>query len=235
MHKTSLFYPFFSFLNPFISFFAADENGGAATGGGNDTTPPQGVSADVWNALGDPGKSALRKERKRATEAEKNNAALQKQVEQLQTQIDDMKNSDGNKNGSNNNGGNNGDNPAANLEELIAKAVTSATKPLIEAAKNKEMDEAIIAAASEFYNPKDVLLLIDRKKITDSAGEIDKELLQSNIEEIAKQRPYLLKPVQRGQSTFLGGKNSAPTVKERTEQALQRMQQATGLHMRKDK
>lgn len=229
----------FFFYRPFIMFV----DGGAAGGAAGGEERPEGVSEDAWNDLGEPGKSALRKERKRATDAEKEKISLERQVKTLQSELVKKKAEEGKGGKPDSSGQNDGDgaqekNGALNMEDvekLISAAVNKATQPLIEAAKNKELDEAIVGAASAFYNPKDALLLVDKKEIVDENGNVDEKMLKYVLENVAKQRPYLLKPERQSGSMFLGGKPPASSVKERSEAALQRMQQATGINLRRDK
>lgn len=186
---------------------------------------PEGVSAEEWDALGDPGKKALVRERARASKAESDLAALRTQ--HAQPTGPGAGQAEGEPKG------NEGQSP--DLAAIIQKAVDAAITPLRQERSAEKVAEAMLAAAQEkLQDPSDALAHIPTNTVTDANGRPDEAKVTAAIEDLVKRKPHLAKITDSRRryapdAPLGGGSTGAASVEERTKAALARMQAAAGV------
>lgn len=199
---------------------------------------PDGVSETEWTALGDPGKTALVRERERAHAAERALAAARQapkpavkdepkpdpkpdpqQQSQQQTQQPD-------------------------LAKLIADGITAAMKPLLDRDQQREAataaerirDRVEELAKERFHDASDALAQVDLTTVTDGSGKADDAKVTTALEDLLKRKPHLGKPVddrRRAAGGSGGGGPSAAPLDDRVKDTLAQMQAAAGLPVAK--
>jgi hypothetical protein len=163
------------------------------------TEPPEGVSKEEWDALGDPGKRALIRERTARQEAERKVAAAHARPTPPP-----------------------GTKPALttpeqpDLAKMIADAVAAATKPLIEAEERRTQQEqgavvekVIRDAATGFHDPSDAVANIDRTKILVD-GVVDTDKLAAELATLGTSKPHLIRDPRRFAPAGAGGQQGDP-------------------------
>ena len=222
-----------------------DERQGAGNGGGEggDTPPerPDGVSEEEWNALADPGKRAIIRERERATRAEQEAAALRASRTPKPGPPKDDK------------GGQDGAQPPAggqqqpeptDIAAIVQQAVAAAIQPFHEAQQQTAADAAArkvaetvtTAAAAKLHDPSDALVQLDLTTLTDGSGQPDATKITAALDDLVQRKPHLAKVVddsrRPGAGHSLGGA-AAPIVSEddRVKAALAKMQAAAGVKL----
>ena len=191
---------------------------------------PDGVSDVEWQALGDPGKTALVRERVRATNAERDLAALraaQKPKPSPPAPKPDPA----------------PEAPKADdMAALITAAVEAAVAPLRQAQETRDAQDAAravvdaVAAAAEgrFIDPSDALT-IDLQTVVGDDGKADAGKVKTALDDLLKAKPHLAKPAgdtrrRPGTDAMLGGQPNA-SEGDRVKQALARMQTAAGIKL----
>lgn len=140
---------------------------------------PDGVSETEWAALGDPGKTALVRERQRATAAEQALAAHR--ADPPPTDKDGK----------------------PDIAAIVQQAVQAAVNPLIERdaareaaqAAEKIRDTVTTAAGERFHDASDALAQIDLTTLTDGNGAVDQTKLTAALDDLLTRKPHLGKAV----------------------------------------
>lgn len=208
------------------------------------TTPPErpeGVSEEEWNALGDPGKAALVRERERASAAERELAAARAGQQQTGAPKPGPRaSSQGAKQPEGESG--EGGRPA-DLAAIIAQAVTAAVTPLQQRIDGWEagqaaqrIADAVTSAASHFHDPSDVLAQVDLAALTDGSGGPDVAKITAALDALATSKPHLVRPFDDRRrvapgSTIGATGSSAASLDDQVKARLQKMQKTTGIKL----
>lgn len=210
---------------------------------------PDGVSEQEWEALGDPGRNALVRERERAQAAERALAASrarpappkgaqpgadhqpateQQQPAQQQTsapgQVEQLAT---------------GGQP--DIAAIVQQAVAAAVKPFQERDEQREAERAaqtiqsavMDAAKDRFHDATDALASIDLTQVTDGNGGVDQNKVGIALEDLLKRKPHLGKVVddrryaQAGAGAAPAG--SSRPLDDRVQAMLTEMQTAAGI------
>lgn len=191
---------------------------------------PDGISDAEWNALGDPGKAALVRERQRATAAEQALAAARapKPTPPAPPKpTDPPKGPDG----------------QPDWAAMIQQAVQAATAPLLEqqAQRDAEVAAAAIreavttAAEARFHDATDALAQVDLAALTDGNGRADQQKITQALDNLLARKPHLGKVVDNRRHTAPGspvganGGGAQAPLDDRVKATLARMQQAAGV------
>lgn len=196
---------------------------------------PDGVSEDEWNALGDPGKLAIVRERNRAETAERNLAAARARPTPpptpAPTAVPQPTPTPA---------------PAAprpgdpqDLNAIIQQAVQAAIKPFTDREEQRTIDEAATAVRTSvldaaklvLHDPSDALANIDLTTVIDDAGVADPAKVKTALETLVASKPHLARPATFRQAPpgIGGGAPVGATDGEKVAAALQRMQKSVNL------
>lgn len=190
---------------------------------------PEGVSETEWAALGDPGKTAIVRERAARTAAEQALAAARATNPPRPAApqpSEPPKGPDG----------------KPDIAALIQQAVTAATAPLLEAQAQRDAEaaatvirDAVVTAATErFHDASDALAQVDLTTLTDGNGRPDQTKVTAALDELLTRKPHLGKAVDTrrraadGSVIGSGGAPAAP-LDDRVKATLARMQAASGV------
>lgn len=198
---------------------------------------PDGVTDAEWNALGDPGKAALVRERARATAAEQALAAARKPPAppppppsaSAPPKAHDVKPGDQT-------------DIAAIVRDSVAQAVAAAIAPIQQRDAEREAQQAaeairgaVTAAATPLlFDASDALAHIDLTTVTDGTGKADPAKVTAALDDLLKRKPHLgraVDPRRRaapGAGVGAAGDASAP-LDDRVKATLARMQAASGV------
>lgn len=201
---------------------------------------PEGVSEEEWNALGDPGRTAIVRERARATAAERALAASRQQPQQpapaqqeqgkepQQAQPEAGKPAGGSQ--------------EIDIEAIVTRAVTAAVKPFQDAETQRQADTAaatiadavLKAAETKFVDPSDALAGINLTGVTDGNGAPDATKIATELESLLQRKPHLGKtPDGRRYAVQNGPAGAQPVVTapldQRVQSSLARMQASAGI------
>ena len=196
---------------------------------------PDGITDEEWNALSDPGKAALVRERDARSAAERQLAAYRQTQPTPPAQPPAEPPA-----------------PAAPVVDpsapmnadaiaaIVQQSVAAALKPIqdAEAARTAAAaQQALTLAVTEasrpkFLDPSDVLADIGANQVAlvDDTGTPDHSKITAALDDLAKRKPHLLKPGQRQAPAGLGAGAPTPSNQEgeRVNESLKRMQAATG-------
>lgn len=214
---------------------------------------PDGVSEEEWNALGDPGKQAILRERQARQQAESALAAARARpappqqtsspggqtTQSAATQQSTQQTSGNGEAGQQQNPQTPGTGP--DFAAMIQQAVTAAVAPLQQRLDARESQDAAqrvrdavtAAAGDRFHNPADAFIGIDVASIVDENGRPNDVKIAESLNKLLEAKPYLAKPTDTrrfappGAGSTPGG-SSAP-IQDQVKDTLARMQQATGL------
>lgn len=200
--------------------------------------PPEGVSAEEWSALGDPGKQAILRERNARVEAERALVAARARPKAPGAKTDPPPPSppapapaaqqDPPAGG--------GTDQQPDLGKLIEQAVAAAVKPFQDREDQREADNfaekirssVIDAAKDRFYDASDALTGIDLTQVTDGTGRPDPAKVTAELDKLLAAKPHLGKPSdgrRRGEpGTGSGGAPSDANIDDRVRASLERMQ-----------
>jgi hypothetical protein len=206
--------------------------------GGDDTVPPverpEDIAEDVWDALGDPGKAALVREREARQEAERALAAARapKPTPPKSGPFTPPapKATPPATSGP-------GDQP--DIAAIVQQAVTEAIKPFQEAEERRTAQEAareIVnavtqAAKDQFHDPSDAVANIDLTKIVNEQGQADADKIKAELDAVLQRKPHLAKGPRYAPPGIGGGAPAAATDAEKVKAVLADMQRATGLRI----
>lgn len=186
---------------------------------------PDGISEAEWSALGDPGKTALVRERQRATAAETALAAARatppKPADPPKPPAD-------------------GGQP--DIAALIRDAVKQAVNPLLERDLQRETeaaaaairDSVVSAAGERFHDVTDALAQVDLTQLTDGNGRPDKPKIDAALDELLTRKPHLGKAIDPRRQTppgtpLGGGGGTQGPLDDRVKATLARMQSSAGV------
>lgn len=190
-----------------------------------DPQRPDGITEEVWDALGDPGRRAIVQERQARQKAEHDLAAARARPAppkpKDQSSVDPPKPKD-----------------QPDIAALVQQAVSAAVKPLQDqwdeqAAQGKaeKVMEAVRKAAEDvLHDSSDALGLIDLTTVVDDHGAADPAKVKTALEDLVKAKPHLAKPVTRYAPPGIGGgrgESSAPEG-DRVKAHLAAFQRVTG-------
>lgn len=196
---------------------------------------PEGVSEEEWNALGDPGKAAIVREREARVKAERERDAARARPTPPKNQPTPTP-------------------PAptppapapqppapanqpGDIATIVQQAVAAAIKPFqdaetqrqAEAAAGKVTDAVLTAAKDRFVDPADALAGIDLTTITDGNGGADPAKITTALDDLLKRKPYLGLGPRTAQPGF-GAQPPAPAnTDEQVKAILARMQTSAGI------
>lgn len=197
--------------------------------GGDDTvTPverPEDVSEEEWEALGDPGKKAIVRERARAERAERDLAAARARpaapAKAPQKPADPAKPSAGD---------------TTDVAAIVQQAVAAAIKPFQEREEQRDAESAadkvrtsvLDAAKAKLHDATDALQ-IDLTTVLDDNGNADPAKVTAALDELLKTKPHLAKSDTRFAPPGIGGGHTPANPKERVAALLSDMQRSTGI------
>lgn len=201
-------------------------------GGDNPPERPEGVSEEEWSALGDPGRTALTRERHARQEAERALQAARARPAPPKTPPAAPK---GNEKPSDS--GDSGDQP--DVAALVQQAVEAAIKPFQEREQQREADQAagvirdaVLKAADDRLHDATDALSIDLTTVTDGNGAPDADKIKAALDKLAADKPHLVKPGTRfAQQPGVGQSAPADSVDEQVKAALARMQTSSGVRV----
>lgn len=197
---------------------------------------PEGIAEEEWNALGDPGKRAIVRERTRADTAERSLAAARARPAPPK-QDPPPSNPQSNSPPADPPKPKEGDPP--DFEALIQKAVDAAVKPFAdkeqqretEAAADKVRQAVLDAAKPRLHDATDALAGIELASVVDDQGRADTEKVKSALDDLVTRKPHLAKTGQERQAPpgIGGGAPPGQTDGEKVKSVLADMQRATGV------
>jgi len=206
--------------------------------GGDDTVVPverpEGVSEEEWNALGDPGKAAIVRQREENKQLRSQLAAAQarpaapKAPEAPAAPAKDPA----------------APSPAAgdqpDIAAIVKQAVDAAIKPFQERDQQRSAEEAagkvrdaVLAAAKPLLQDEtDAVANIDLTKVVNDQGQADLEKVKAELDDLLTRKPHLAKSPQRFAPAGIGGgAPAAATDAEKVKAVLADMQRATGIRV----
>lgn len=212
---------------------------------------PDGISEEEWNALGDPGKQAIVRERTARADAERQLAAARaRPTPPPGTPVTPA--------------------PAApatapaqasppppatppgaqpDLAALISHAVTAAVAPLqqriegyeTQTAAQRVHDAITSAAGDRFHDPADAFKNLDLTGVVDANGQPDGGKVTAALDKLLTDKPYLAKPTdgRRFASPGLGSGatpgatpgGATPPIGDQVKDVLAQMQKTTGINL----
>lgn len=191
--------------------------------------PPEGVTPEEWDALGDPGKRAIVRERARADDAERRaQAATARPTPPKPRDPEPLKPAAPA-------GGQQGDQP--DVAALIQQAVAEAVKPFQEAEEQRQVQakaEAagrvlVEAAKPHLLDPTDALAHIDLTPLLGADGTVSTADAAKAVEQLKADKPHLAKSTVRTAPPGIGGGAPATaTEAEKVAAAAAQMYKATG-------
>ncbi len=219
------------------------ESDGAGSEGDEQQCPqrPDGVSDAEWDALGDPGKQAIVRERARATAAERDLAIIKAAQAKAKTPPADSDEGDHGEG----NGESGGDGGKQDIAAVVRSAVEAAMAPVRQAQEQRETEEAArrvvdaltTAAKTRLHDSSDALTQVDIAGLTDGSGRPDDAKITAALDDLLKRKPHLAKPVddrRRAQpGAPLGSGQLGRPIDDRVKEALSQMQAATGVKLAK--
>lgn len=209
----------------------------AGNGANEPPERPDSISETEWDALGDPGKAAIVRERDARKKAEADLARARTPKPTPPPKSPPAPAQAGSKDPEK--GGERP--PGDDIAALVRDAVSSAIKPFQEAEEQRQADAAaaavqdavMTAAESRLHDATDALT-IDMSEVTDGNGKADATKIKTAIDELIERKPHLAKPEPRRQAQQNGQVGSTPggatrPLDDRVKESLARMQKSTGL------
>lgn len=187
------------------------------------TERPSGVSEEEWDALGDPGKRALNRERAAREQAERDLVAA-RSAERLGQKPEEV------------------EAEPVDINAIITQAVAAAIQPFQKAEEGRAAREAqgalaekVRAAAKErLHDDGDALAHLDLAKLA-TDGQPDDTKIAAALDELVQAKPYLAKPADDRRrfdpSQPIGGGRHSADAAEKVQEALDRMKAATGIKL----
>lgn len=187
------------------------------------TERPSGVSEEEWDALGDPGKRALNRERAAREQAERDLVAA-RSAERLGQKPSEA------------------DVEPVDINAIITQAVAAAIQPFQKAEEDRAAREAqgalaakVRAAAKErLHDDGDALAHLDLDKLA-TDGQPDDTKIAAALDELVQAKPHLAKPADDRRrfdpSQPIGGGQHSADAAEKVREALDRMKAATGIKL----
>lgn len=200
-------------------------------GGSGEPEPverPEGVTEDEWEALGDPGKKAIVRERARAEKAERDLAAsrarpappAKKSEAETKPEVKTAA----------------GDQP--DVAAIVQQAVAAAIKPFAEREEQRQAEaaagkvrEAVLAAAKDRLHDATDALQIDLTAVLDDNGAADSTKVAKAIEDLLTAKPHLAKSTTRYAPPGIGGGSAPASRKDQVAALLAEMQRGAGVRV----
>ena len=185
------------------------------------TERPSGVSEEEWDALGDPGKRALSRERAAREQAERDLVSA-RSAERLGQKPKDA------------------DAEPVDINAIITQAVAAAIQPFQKAEEDRAAREAQGALAAKvrdaakerLHDDSDALAHLDIDKLA-TDGQPDDAKIAAALDDLVKAKPYLAKPTDDRRRFDphqpVGGTQPPADAAEKVKEALDRMKAATGI------
>ena len=247
-HTTLPDYPTEITLETLPQLFAAHRArfGGMTMEGPDDTggpvdppARPDDVPETEWDALGDPGRALIVRERDARRAAERALAAARaRPAPPKQPAADTSKAGTGDPK-----------TPSVpegtDLAQIINDAVAAAVKPFADRDAQRDADAAaqaitstvLKAAETKFVDPTDALSGIDLTKVTDGNGAADDEKVAAELDALLVRKPHLGKVIdprrQAPPGSAAGAGGSAVPLETRVQETLAQMQAAAGIRATK--
>lgn len=193
---------------------------------------PEGISEDEWNALGDPGKAAIVREREARQEAERKLAAAQARPAPPKAPAAPAPAVPA------------APSPGNGTEQDIAKivndAVAAAIKPFQEEREQQRLAEAagkiqtavLEAAKTVLQDESDAIANIDLTTVVNDQGQADPAKIQDALKTLVEKKPHLAKsPIRIAPPGIGGGLPAATTEADKVKAALEHMQRSTGVRL----
>lgn len=192
---------------------------------------PDGVTEDEWNALGDPGRAALTREREARQAAERALAASRAKpappkkdppAPQPPAPKDEPKTGE------------------VDVAAIVQQAVAAAIKPFTDAEERRQVETAaervrstvVEAAKSRLHDATDALANIDLAGVVNDQGTADPDKVKTALDDLITRKPHLAKTTERVAPPGIGGGVPAgATEAEKVRAALADMQRATGVRI----
>ncbi len=190
---------------------------------------PEGVTEEEWNALGDPGRAAIVRERAARTAAERALAAAKAPKPTPPKQ--DPPPADPPK-------GNDPKSGEVDIAAIVKQAVDAAIKPFAERETARAVDEAagrvrdavLEAAKSKLHDPTDAVANIDLTTVITDQGGADPTKVAKALDDLLTAKPHLAKSTLLVAPPGIGGGAPAnATEGEKVAAALARMQKSVNL------
>lgn len=200
---------------------------------GGETPPerPDGIEATEWDALGDPGKQALVRERQRATDAERKLAAALAPKPKPPAPAPKASEPPAPK----------ANGEPGDMAALIQAAVEAAVAPLRQAQEQQAIDaqaRAVIdavkaAAADRLHDASDATSLLDLTALVGADGAPDTAKVTAAINDLVAAKPHLARsqPYGRQGNPALYGAPAGPSAEDKVKASLARMQAASGIKL----
>jgi hypothetical protein len=179
------------------------EPGHPGAGGGGATPPP------AEEGLTEAGRAAIQREREAAKESGRARAAAVAQATELQKELDELKGA-----------------TQSDLEKALAAAKKEARTEVLSAANGRLIKAEVKAAAAAlgFHNPSDAAVQLRDSfgdvKVSDD-GEVDEAAVKALIEQLAKDKPYLVKTENGRPQPLLGQGHHQQSPNAGRDQALE--------------
>lgn len=198
---------------------------------------PDGITEQEWNALGDPGRAAIVREREARQAAERALAASRARPappkqdppapepgKQDPPKVDPPKTGE------------------IDIAAIVQQAVQAAVQPFVERDQQREADQAanqvrdavLEAAKNRLHDATDALTSIDLTTVLDGNGGPDATKIKDALDNLVIRKPHLAKIVddrrfsaQPGVGPTPGG--STPPINDRVKDTLARMQASAGV------
>lgn len=191
---------------------------------------PEDIPEETWNALGDPGKQAITRERERANAAERALAAARAKPAPPKTDPPKPEPQQPAK-------------PAASdapdIATIIKQAVAEAVAPFQEAEQQRQavtaaekVQSAVLDAAKPLlHDATDALAGIDLTTVVNEQGVADAAKVKAALDDLVTRKPHLAKTGQQRVAPpgIGGGAPVAATDAEKVKAVLADMQRATGV------
>lgn len=215
-----------------------DDNADGASADSGNTAPqrPEGVAEDEWEALGDPGKRAIVRERERATAAESALAAARQATKPKPAPPKPKKPEP--------KAGEKPDSDAPDIAALVQQAVTEALRPMQEAQEQRDAEQAAqtivdavqTAAKDRLHDASDAVVALDLSTLTDGQGAPDAAKITAALDGLVQRKPHLAKVVDDRRrpaagAPIGGGVAPAQTADDKVKASLTRMQSAAGIKL----
>lgn len=194
-------------------------------------TRPEGISDEEWNALGDPGKRAIVRERERADTAERTLAASR--ARPAPPKADPPKSGPPKQDPPKPQAG------EVDIEAIVKQAVSAAVQPFqerearrdAESAAGKVTDAVLEAAKSRLHDATDALTGIDLTTVVNDQGLADTDKIKTALDDLVTRKPHLAKTGTERQAPpgIGGGAPAAATEAEKVKAVLADMQRATSV------
>jgi len=202
------------------------------------TTRPEGVAQDEWDALADPGKRAVVRERTARAEAETARAS-EKQAREAAEQALAAAKAAGTKTDPPKGGGQTGD--PGDVAEQIRLGIETAMAPYRERDQQREAAEAAQkvrdavtqAAGERFHDAGDAVAQLDLTTLIDSQGRADTAKVDDALTKLLERKPYLGKAVdsrrRASDGSLIGGSGGGTaSLEDRVKAQLALMKNASG-------